>query len=306
MQKYLLSLLFFLLAVAPLLNAQNETDSIPAIGGIVLDDSTFNVAGTRSIVTRSSTPGAKKSLLKKLGLVLFNQRCEKSCGSTAIVMAAILRYKLYCDALKNSKWVFSWSYIHNQLVKKYGEGNIRLKNVLDLIQEQGVPLEESFPNTPCSHDRLPNTQDRQLAALYNHWIYEPAFNARKAYSGSQADKQFREQTISQTIGWIDKNIPVIIGLLVTEDFRRLTPTNCLWQPPASLDKAQGHALVVTGYDDSAKTFELLNSFGSKWGCGGVAHISYDNFARVVKEGYVLKINFATRKKVNCPPLSRKG
>lgn len=199
--------------------------------------------------------------------------------------------------------VFSWSYLHNQLVKIYGENNIRLKNILDLIQKQGVPLSSTFKNTPCSHKSLPDSLVNKRADELGHWTYEPSFNARKAYTGREnSEELFQKQAICSTIVKLDLQIPVIIGLLVTEDFRNLTPTHCLWQPPTSLTEAKGHALVVTGYDDVAQTFELLNSFGSEWGCNGVAYISYDNFARVVEEGYILTFKFEFGKEI-CPPKS---
>lgn len=41
----------------------------------------------------------------------------------------------------------------------------------------------------------------------------------------------------------------------------------------------GHALVVTGYNDSTRTLEVKNSWGKEWKNGGYGRISYDYFNR---------------------------
>jgi len=290
----------------PSLSAQ--TDTMPPLGGILLDADTFAAAGEPSAVTRSSRPGSKKSLRHKAGVQVFNQHCEMSCGSCAATSAAMMRRKLYCDPRCQCAVdeVFSWSFLHNQLISRHGPVNIRLKNVLDLLAAQGIPLADSFPNTPCSHARLPEGNDPQNAAGYRYWTYEPIFRAHQFIPGSAKQKEtlFREQLVPKTIAWIDFNIPVIVGLLVTENFRRLTPKNCLWEAPDLLEGAKGHALLVIGFDDAAAEFEVLNSFGTGWGCGGVARIRYADFARTVQEGYVLKFNFEAGRKVHCPERRR--
>ncbi|MBC7776677.1 MAG: hypothetical protein H7246_14685, partial [Phycisphaerae bacterium] len=100
--------------------------------------------------------------------------------------------------------------------------------------------------------------------------------------------------------WIDRDIPVIIGLLVTDDFRRLGSMDCLWKAPIPLEGAKGHALLVMGYDDTTKEFELLNSYGTGWGCFGVLRISYADYSRTVQEGYVLQFDFDSGVEVECP------
>jgi len=312
----LLTTLFLLILLAtatPQLHAQ--TDTVPSLGGIVLDADTFASIGEPRAVTRSSRPGSKKSLLEKAGIKVFNQRCELSCGSCAVTSAVMVRRKMYCDPRCKCNFpveVFSWSYLHNQLVKMYGRDNIRLINVLDLLQKQGIMLAESsvkadrtadsFPNTPCSHDRQPDDKDRSKAAQNRYWTYEPIFRAKKYIPGSPEQKEalFREQLVPKTIAWIDFGIPVIAGLLVTENFRRLNPQDCLWDAPNSLTGAKGHALLVMGYDDTTAEFEVLNSYGTGWGCEGIARISYVDYTRTVQEGYVLKFDFETGKKVDCP------
>lgn len=303
MKNYIfISLLFLLTAACPPLYAQ--TDSLPHIGGIVLDPDTFATTGEPLDVNRSSHPGSKKSLRENANIKPFNQNSELSCGSCAAAAAIMIRRKIYCYPRCKCNFeveVFSWSYLHNQLVKQYGQNNIRLNNILDLIKTQGIPLHEHFPNTPASHEPMPNDKDRAQASRFQYWTYQPIFKAKKNIPGTANQKEilFRKQLVPKTIAWLDYNIPVIAGLLVTDSFRRLNPKNCLWKAPESFKNAKGHALLVIGYDDVKAEFELLNSFGSSWGCGGMARISYADYTRAVQEGYVIKFDFETGKKVRC-------
>jgi len=43
----------------------------------------------------------------------------------------------------------------------------------------------------------------------------------------------------------------------------------------------GHAMVIVGYDDETKLFEVRNSWGEQWGNKGYAFIDYDTMKRVI-------------------------
>ncbi|TNE53614.1 MAG: hypothetical protein EP344_14825, partial [Bacteroidetes bacterium] len=271
---------------------QGQTDTLPPLGGIILDDSIYARTGEVRAVVRSSAAGSAKSLLPKTAFQPFNQRCELSCGSCAVTMAVMMRLKIRCDARCNCESpqrVFSWSYLHNLLVKKLGPNNIHLTKVLDLLKVRGIPLAKVFRNTPCSHILIPDSTVQAEAGIYGFWTYEPIFIPKRLFSGTQeeAERQFRAQMTPRTIAWIDQDVPVIIGMSVSESFRSLKADSCRWIPPAVLNTKLGHALLVTGYDDQRQEFQLLNSYGTNWGCDGVMYISYADYERVVKEGYVL-------------------
>lgn len=283
----------------------SQTDTVPPLGGLLLDEKKYAKSGKSEDVQRSSRLGDHKSLFDQVGIKAFNQRCEASCGACAVVAAIMVRYKIYCDgqcSCNTQLREFSWSYLHNQVLARYGNGKIHLKDVLDMLKKQGILLAENFPNTPCSHDRIPSAEERKKAAFFKDWTYQPVFRAKKFIPGSSEQKEllFRDQMVPRTIAWIDRDIPVIVGLLVTEDFRKLSPKNCLWKAPSPLVAAKGHALVVMGYDDQTKEFVLINSYGTGWGCEGILRIGYADYARVVQEGYVMIIDFDSGVKVKCP------
>jgi len=79
--------------------------------------------------------------------------------------------------------------------------------------------------------------------------------------------------------------PVIIGMNAPDSF---ITANEVWRPHEDPRYFYyGHALVVTGYDDNryGGAFEVLNSWGRKWGNGGYIWIPYQVFVDFVQEGY---------------------
>ena len=79
--------------------------------------------------------------------------------------------------------------------------------------------------------------------------------------------------------------PVIIGMNTPNSF---VDAKDVWQPDESPDYFYyGHALCVVGYDDNkyGGAFEVLNSWGRKWGNGGYIWIPYQVFVDFVTEGY---------------------
>jgi len=84
--------------------------------------------------------------------------------------------------------------------------------------------------------------------------------------------------------------PVIIGINTPDSFNKAEE---VWRPTE--DPSQfyyGHALCVVGFDDNkfGGAFEVLNSWGRKWGNGGYIWIPYQTFVNFVTEGYEITEN----------------
>jgi Cysteine protease len=283
-------------------NLWAQPDTLPPRGGILFSQKKFAQAGKAELVVRSSHEGSDKNLLDQAGATAFNQRCESSCGACAVAKCMEIRYKIYCSADCRCSWPYrdlSWSFLHNQLVKKYGEANIYLKSVLDLAVNKGIALAKDFENTPCSHDQLPTAEKMQMAQNFKDWSFKPAFMPMRYIKGSKIHRTetFHKQKVPRTIAWLDRDVPVIVGIETTDNFRELKMPNCHWAPQG--DNKWGHALLVVGYDDRNSHFLVLNSYGSDWGCSGTSTISYDDYSRVTVEAYVLEFNFKSGKAVNC-------
>lgn len=80
---------------------------------------------------------------------------------------------------------------------------------------------------------------------------------------------------------IAKGYPVAIA--VAWAFRVLDGVTWILVPPSDLDleDASGHAIVIVGYDDETKLFEIRNSWGAQWGNKGYAYIDYDTMKKII-------------------------
>ena len=77
--------------------------------------------------------------------------------------------------------------------------------------------------------------------------------------------------------------PVIIGMNTPDSFYDAVN---IWQPNENPRYFYGgHAMCVVGYDDNRGAFEIINSWGRKWGNGGFMWIPYNAFTDFVIEGY---------------------
>jgi len=86
--------------------------------------------------------------------------------------------------------------------------------------------------------------------------------------------------------------PVIIGMNTPDSF---LDAKDVWRPREDPNHFYyGHAMCVVGYDDrkSGGAFEVMNSWGRKWGNGGYIWIPYETFVAFVTEGYEIIENIA--------------
>ena len=87
--------------------------------------------------------------------------------------------------------------------------------------------------------------------------------------------------------------PVIIAMNTPDSF---DDAKDVWEPQEDPDYFYyAHALCVVGYDDNRHggAFEILNSWGRKWGNGGYIWIPYQTFVDFVYEGYEVIDNIAS-------------
>ena len=93
---------------------------------------------------------------------------------------------------------------------------------------------------------------------------------------------------------------VSVGMTLTESF---ISGNALkygdWTPNNYDKKLGGHAMCVVGFDTyrNGGSFEVMNSYGSKYGDDGYVWIKYADFKKFVKEAYIIETKGYSRK--NC-------
>jgi hypothetical protein len=84
--------------------------------------------------------------------------------------------------------------------------------------------------------------------------------------------------------------PVIVGMNTPDSFFE---AKNVWEPTENPGNFYGgHALCVVGYDDDRGAFEIINSWGRKWGNGGFIWVSYKTFVDFVMESYEMIENLA--------------
>lgn len=69
-----------------------------------------------------------------------------------------------------------------------------------------------------------------------------------------------------------KHGPVIIGLTWANEWESGVGPDGMLPPPAT--EAGGHCVLITGYDDARKAFEVRNSWGLDYGDGGYVYLPY--------------------------------
>jgi hypothetical protein len=99
---------------------------------------------------------------------------------------------------------------------------------------------------------------------------------------------FRPETrprnrIFETRKALSRGNPVIVELSTDDIFAALRTNTYSTATPTG----ETHYLTVVGYDGSSNTFELRGILGRRWADAGYVQISYDDFGRLAKTGFVL-------------------
>lgn len=95
----------------------------------------------------------------------------------------------------------------------------------------------------------------------------------------------RQQKIFETRKALMRGNPVLVQMRVPADFHTLRKTR-LWD--ASTGKPEVlFPFLVTSYIENNETFELMSTWGPEWGYNGYLWVRYDDFARLVENGFVV-------------------
>ena len=104
---------------------------------------------------------------------------------------------------------------------------------------------------------------------------------RKLFNIQHTDK-FKISVVKKSLS---ENYPVVIGMHCPPSFYE---AKNFWQPSELVStEYPGHALCVIGYDNEkyGGAFEVINSWGSRWGNNGFLWIRYSDFLEFTKYAY---------------------
>jgi len=281
MKKNISYLILLLVFIAQMTQAQVGT-------GLLLEDEEYNAIPQVS----QAFAGSKFSELplatsmKKHCPKVTNQGEIGSCvgWSSGYGAFTIMRAKEegWTDVNKITKNAFSALFIYNQV--KIGDcyqGSL-FSSALKLLKKQGdcLSTEFDYPKDDCS--RKPSSSVKALAEDNPYEV--------KDYFTLFKSTQSAKEKIHQTKVSLSEDKPVIIGMMIRENFKDLALGEKYWSPnKGNTTSAGGHAMVVVGYNDGRGAFEVMNSWGTEWGDKGFFWLKYEDFGKYCVYGYQLMV-----------------
>jgi len=251
---------------------------MPSLGLIFDDVAYMNTPKTASLTTKDANIPSSASI-KAYAPRVGDQGQTGTCTAWATAYGArtILESVVYNrhNLYKTTQNVFSPYYIYNQIRLEQGckRGTI-IRDALKLMQEEGVVKFSQFGEI-CSKQIA--YKDRELASAYKIQGYKRLSNLNSTNKIFPVKKSISEKN------------PVVIGMKVPKSFMMSWGKES-WKPKANESKYNavgGHAMVVVGYDDyrDGGSFEIMNSWGQKWGKNGFIWIRYRDFYHFVRNAY---------------------
>ena len=158
---------------------------------------------------------------------------------------------------------------------------------LEILSSKGaVPINLlPFSGDPQSC-RLPITTAQQdEAAKYRAQNFGPFFT----YGTKPTDA-----IIDQMKAWLSSGDPLLISINATPEFQKPAGAQCVVDLPSQACNGNcGHAITVVGYNDDnfyapGGAFKIVNSWGTSYGCGGFAWLSYRWFKENAQEAWWMR------------------
>ena len=265
-------------------------------GQVLLSDNEVNLIDYVKINPNFGTKSSSLQevvSLKKYCPEPGNQGSTGSCASFAAVHGAInITNSLQNNIMDKSQIEsirMSSSFVYNQLnTSKNCSKGTSIIETLDFLTNQGTCFESEFPFTnDCSiaPDQIASKSKSNLKIDYSAVLYD------------KNSSDIRKENLVKN--YLSDSIPVIAVCQISDNFLNLPYGTTIWEQDERRDQYLGHhVMVVIGYDDNTQTFELLNSWGNKWGNGGFVSISYRDFTSISTSGLILKVSNEAKELLN--------
>jgi Papain family cysteine protease len=144
--------------------------------------------------------------------------------------------------------------------------------VLRFMRDSGVCTVLKFNNALDNAERLVPIEAKIEAKQLKNRIKD-----FYAFSNTNLFQQIKKH--------LSQKHPVVVAVKTERFFRTIHAGKSCWYPK-TLDGEQ-HAMVLIGYNETKKVFELMNSYDTTWGNKGFIEIVYDDFKKVHKCSYAL-------------------
>jgi C1A family cysteine protease len=121
------------------------------------------------------------------------------------------------------------------------------------------------------------------AAPEKLWPYAPAKFKMKApasaYAEAEKNQALKYRRVQQSEGALRSALaagyPVAFGISLYSSFDAVRRTGVATTPTKAEKLKGGHAIALVGYDATAKTFTMRNSWGPSWGARGYCTLPFD-------------------------------
>lgn len=206
-----------------------------------------------------------------------DQGRQGSCVAWSSTYAARSIIEAASTGKSGNEVAFSPAFVYNQIGLEGCQGSY-IQRAMDFMTQKGVVKAASFPYNPNDCGREPNS---------SHWA-EAAQNRMHGFTRLTDDAGVDGINVRAVKEHLAKDAPVIIGMMVGGTFMEPMAGKELWTP-TNADRQQqgfgGHAMCVIGYDDRKQAFQIMNSWGPRWGNNGVAWVKYADFKEFTREAY---------------------
>lgn len=151
---------------------------------------------------------------------------------------------------------------------------------MEVMHKRGVLPFNEFKYNQYDCEKTPTASQMNVASQYKTRGYERLWE-----NEGGTDITAIKQNVAQ-------GAPVVIGMLVGGSFMNAMQGRKLWEPTATDRRMRGfggHAMCVMGYDDNYEggAFQIMNSWGDRWGDNGFCWVRYSDFEFFTKEAYGL-------------------
>lgn len=252
--------------------------------GLLISDERY-----MSIPVLPSYSGAKynevpiRVSLRKYCPVPGDQQQMGSCVGWAVGFGAYTIVQAQSQSLSDAAIItqkaHSAAFIYNQIKLDPQDctAGAYIEDALELLKNTGDCLEQSFNYKKVDCTTIPSKTYLEEAERYRIADYATVFsiNEPPKTKVAKACKVLATQT------------PIVVGIGITSDFLEIPPGTRIWQPAQNNTPISYHAMVLVGYDNVEKQFELMNSFGTSWGNNGFIKIRYEDFEQLCRYAYII-------------------
>jgi hypothetical protein len=207
--------------------------------------------------------------------------------SEAIIHEALTDKKLNLKAIDAIATSPTYIYAHVKPKEdKTCNSKACMENVMTQLKGNIIPRYQDFKDICLPSDETPKTFTKGVQIEQFTNLFQP--------SDSKKQKLY---AIKQTLA---NKKPVVIGIWHYKSFEQAKK---VWSGNLSKYVGSGHAVCLTGYDDTVEggAVEVMNSWGTDWGESGFSMIRYKDLDTILKYAFEITLDGCQTAQKNVAP-----